>query len=56
MRMEPTEFRNVGYKRYMDTGDLPKRQQITIAQGCSKKNVNLQQEGKSVLEKHTARI
>ena len=29
MRMEPTEFRNVGYQRYMDAGDLPKRQQIT---------------------------
>ena len=24
------EFRNVGYQRYMDAGDLPKRQQITI--------------------------
>jgi len=24
------DFRNVGYPRYMDTGDLPKRQQITI--------------------------
>ena len=24
------EFRNVGYQRYMDAGDLPKRQQITM--------------------------
>ena len=24
------EFRNVGYQRYMDAGDLPKRQKITI--------------------------
>ena len=38
------EFRNVGYQRYMDAGELPERQQITGRNMCANRRCSMKRQ------------